>query len=121
MLRAGATARLAGRCCRPAAQHARADLPAACLPPRSVEEAPTKDLLTSQFLTPEELRALLGNCRRQGTRLGLQTAAMITVGVYGGFRYGACLAPGRGRGVQARQALQRCCVPAARGSGGRQA
>ncbi len=40
----------------------------------SVEDAPTKDLLTSQFFTPDEIRQLLVHCR---------TAAMVTMGIYG--------------------------------------
>jgi hypothetical protein len=39
-----------------------------------VEDAPTKDLLTSQFFTPDEIRQLLVHCRALGCRLGLQTA-----------------------------------------------
>jgi hypothetical protein len=52
----------------------------------SVEDAPTKDLLTSQFFTPDEIRQLLVHCRTLGGRLGLQTAAMVTMGIYGGLR-----------------------------------
>ncbi len=42
-----------------------------------METAPTKDLPTSQFFTPEALRSLLVACRKQANRLGLQTAAML--------------------------------------------
>jgi hypothetical protein len=52
----------------------------------SVEDAPAKDLLTSQFFTPDEIRQLLVHCRTLGCRLGLQTAAMVTMGIYGGLR-----------------------------------
>ncbi len=54
--------------------------------PCSVEDAPTKDLLTSQFFMPDEIRQLLVHCRTLGSRLGLQTAAMVTMGMYGGLR-----------------------------------
>jgi hypothetical protein len=52
----------------------------------SVEEAPTKDSLTAQFFTPSEISQLLVHCRTLGSRLGLQTAAMVTMGIYGGLR-----------------------------------
>ena len=58
----------------------------ALLPPCSVEDAPTKDLLTSKFFTPDEIKQLLLHCRTLGSRLGLQTAAMVTTGIYGGLR-----------------------------------
>jgi hypothetical protein len=48
-----------------------------------VEDAPTKDLLTSQFFTPDEITQLLVHRRTLGSRLGLQTAAMVTMGIYG--------------------------------------
>jgi hypothetical protein len=54
--------------------------------PRSVEEAPSKDSLTAQFFTPNEISQLLVHCRMLGSRLGLQTAAMVTMGIYGGLR-----------------------------------
>jgi hypothetical protein len=47
---------------------------------------PTKDLLTSKFFTPDEVKQLLLHCRMLGSRLGLQTAAMVTTGIYGGLR-----------------------------------
>jgi hypothetical protein len=47
---------------------------------------PTKDLLTSKFFTPDEIKQLLLHCRTLGSRLGLQTAAMVTTGIYGGLR-----------------------------------
>jgi hypothetical protein len=49
----------------------------------SIEEAPTKDSLTAQFFTLSEISQLLMHCRTLGSRLGLQTAAMVTVGIYG--------------------------------------
>jgi hypothetical protein len=52
----------------------------------SVEEAPTKDSLTAQFFTPSEISQLLVRCRALGSRLGLQTAAMVMMGIYGGLR-----------------------------------
>jgi hypothetical protein len=51
-----------------------------------VVDAPTKDLLTSQFFTTDELRRVLLHCRGLGSWLGLQIAAMVTLGVYGGLR-----------------------------------
>ncbi len=53
----------------------------------SVEEArPTKDSLTAQFFNPNEISQLLVHCRTLGSRLGLQIAAMVTMGIYGGLR-----------------------------------
>jgi hypothetical protein len=49
----------------------------------SIEKAPTKDSLTAQFFTLSEISQLLMHCRTLGSRLGLQTAAMVTVGIYG--------------------------------------
>ena len=42
-----------------------------------------EDSLTAQFFTLSEISQLLMHCRTLGSRLGLQTAAMVTVGIYG--------------------------------------
>ncbi len=49
-------------------------------------DAPTRDLLNSQHLTNDELCALVDYCYQTGTREGLQVAAMVLLGIYGGLR-----------------------------------
>ena len=44
-------------------------------------------MLTSQFLTPAELRRILQHCYGRGDRQGLMLAAMLALGVYNGFRW----------------------------------
>ncbi len=51
-----------------------------------MDDAPTKDLLTSKCFTPDEIKQLLLHCRMLGSRLGLQTAVMVTTAIYGGLR-----------------------------------
>jgi integrase len=46
-------------------------------------------LLTSQFLTPAELRRILQHCYGRCDRQGLMLAAMLALGVYNGFRWAA--------------------------------
>ncbi len=70
----------------PGRVHTTQHVTSALLPPCSVEDAPTKDLLTSKCFTPDEIKQLLLHCRTLGSRLGLQTAAMVTTGIYGGLR-----------------------------------
>ena len=41
---------------------------------------PTRNLLTSQFLTPAELRQILKHCNGRGDRQGLMLAAMLALG-----------------------------------------
>jgi hypothetical protein len=53
----------------------------------STADAPTRDLLNSQHLTNNELCALVDYCYRTGTREGLQVAAMVLLGIYGGLRW----------------------------------
>ena len=52
----------------------------------SEDRGPTRNLLTSQFLTPAELRQMLQHCYCCGGRQGLMLAAMLALGVYNGFR-----------------------------------
>jgi integrase len=52
----------------------------------SEDRGPTRNLLTSQFLTPAELRQMLQHCYRRADRQGLMLAAMLALGVYNGFR-----------------------------------
>ncbi len=52
----------------------------------STADAPTRDLLNNQHLTNDELCALVDYCYRTGSREGLQVAAMILLGIYGGLR-----------------------------------
>jgi hypothetical protein len=49
-------------------------------------------MLTSQFLTPTELKQMLQHCYRRADRQGLMLAAMLSLGVYNGFRWAAALA-----------------------------
>jgi integrase len=58
----------------------------------SEDRGPTRNLLTSQFLTPAELRQMLQHCYRRADRQGLMLAAMLSLGVYNGFRWAAVLA-----------------------------
>ncbi len=58
----------------------------------SEDRGPTRNLLTSQFLTPAELRQMLQHCYRRADRQGLMLAAMLSLGVYNGFRWAAALA-----------------------------
>jgi hypothetical protein len=58
----------------------------------SEDRGPTRNLLTSQFLTPAELRQMLQYCYRRADRQGLMLAAMLSLGVYNGFRWAAVLA-----------------------------
>ncbi len=53
----------------------------------SEDRGPTRNLLTSQFLTPAELRQMLQHCYRRADRQGLMLAAMLSLGVYNGFRW----------------------------------
>jgi hypothetical protein len=53
----------------------------------SEDRGPTRNLLTSQFLTPAELRQMLQHCYRRADRQGLILAAMLALGVYNGFRW----------------------------------
>ena len=53
---------------------------------RSDAHGPTRNQLTSQFLTPAEMRQILQHCYRRGDRQGLMLAAMLSRGVYNGFR-----------------------------------
>ncbi len=52
----------------------------------STADAPTHDLLNSQHLTNDELCSLVDYCYKTGTREGLQVAAMVLLGIYGGLR-----------------------------------
>ncbi len=52
----------------------------------STADAPTRDLLNSQHLTNDELCALVDYCYKTGSREGLQVAAMVLLGIYGGLR-----------------------------------
>ncbi len=58
----------------------------------SEDRGPTRNLLTSQFLTPTELRQILRHCYGRCDRQGLMLAAMLALGVYNGFRSAAPLA-----------------------------
>jgi integrase len=60
------------------------DCAAACC--CSEDRGPTRNLLTSQFLTPAELKQMLLHCHSRGDRQGLMLAAMLALGVYNGFR-----------------------------------
>ena len=55
-------------------------------PHRSTVDAPTRDLLNSQHLTNDDLCALVDYCYKTGTTEGLQVAAMVLLGIYGGLR-----------------------------------
>ena len=55
----------------------------------SEDHGPTRNLLTSQFLTPGELRQILQHCYGRCDREGLMLAAMLALGVYNGFRSAA--------------------------------
>lgn len=50
-------------------------------------DGPTRNLLTSQFLTPAELKLLLQHCYHRGDRQGLMLAAILFLGMYNGFRW----------------------------------
>ncbi len=54
----------------------------------STADAPTRDLLNSQHLANDELCGLVDYCYHSGTREGLQVAAMILLGIYGGLTGG---------------------------------
>jgi hypothetical protein len=56
----------------------------------SEDHGPTRNLLTSQFLTPAELRQMLQHCYGRCDRQGLMLAAMLALGVYNGFRSVVC-------------------------------
>jgi hypothetical protein len=56
----------------------------------SEDRGPTRNLLTSQFLTPAELKQMLQHCHSRGDRQGLMLAAMLALGVYNGFRSVGC-------------------------------
>jgi hypothetical protein len=56
----------------------------------SEDRGPTRNLLTSQFLTPAELNQMLLHCHSRGDRQGLMLAAMLALGVYNGFRSVSC-------------------------------
>ncbi len=53
----------------------------------STADAPTRDLLNSQHLTNDELCALVDYCYKTSSREGLQVAAMVLLGIYGGLRW----------------------------------
>ncbi len=55
----------------------------------SEDRGPTRNLLTSQFLTPAELRKILQHCYGRCDRQGLMLAALLALGVYNGFRWAA--------------------------------
>jgi hypothetical protein len=56
----------------------------------SEDYGPTRNLLTSQFLTPAEFKQMLQHCHTRGDRQGLMLAAMLALGVYNGFRSVDC-------------------------------
>lgn len=65
----------------------------------SEDHGPTRNLLTSQFLTPAELRQILQHCYGRCDRQGLMLAAMLALGVYNGFRSAAPLGLAWGKGL----------------------